>query len=240
MFSKYPPTWYVWWMSSLPYPVRSGRDPYQRLTSLLGTNVDTIVDGGANKGRLTAKLLELFPRAQVLAFEPIPRLARKLSKRFAQEPRVVVRQLALGSLRSVLTLNVLASATCSSLLEPSGIRDKHADKPMGIAQTVSVDVVRLDEELESPPDIIKLDLQGFELEALKGAEVLLTGVRAVLCEVSFAKLYQGQPLCGEIVEWIQERNFSIDGLYNPWFDGSGAIISADALFVQDVPGIHQP
>jgi len=198
-----------------------------------------IVDGGANKGRTAARFLDLFPKASVLAFEPIPRLVRKLTKRFAEQSRVQIRPLALGSRTSALTLNVLESATCSSLLEPSGIRSKHSDKPMGIAQVLCVDVVRLDDELTSPPDIIKLDLQGFELEALKGARTLLAGVRAVLCEVSFSNLYVGQPLGNEVMEWMLEREFSIDGLYNPWFDESGAIISADALFVNACPDIGQ-
>jgi FkbM family methyltransferase len=218
-------------MNRLSSPVRSGIDPYQRLATLLGPDVSMIVDGGANKGRMTARLLQLFPKAHVFAFEPIPRLARKLSKRFDEEPRVTIHSVALGSRTTTLTLNVLESATCSSLLEPSGIRNKHPDKPMGIAQTVSVPVVRLEDELLSSPDIIKLDLQGFELEALKGAQALLPGVRAVLCEVSFSDLYVGQPQEDEVTEWMLARDFSIDGLYNPWFNESGAIISADALFV---------
>jgi FkbM family methyltransferase len=211
--------------------IHSKIDPYVRLASLLGPDVAVIVDGGANKGRTTARFLDLFPKASVLAFEPIPRLARKLVKRFAGESRVEVRALALGSQAAALTLNILESATCSSLLEPSGIRSKHPDKPMEVAQTVCVEVVRLDDQLASPPDIIKLDLQGFELEALKGAQALLAGVRAVLCEVSFSDLYVGQPLENEVTQWMLESGFTIDGLYNPWFDTSGAILSADALFV---------
>jgi len=93
-------------------------------------------------------------------------------------------------------------------------------------------VVRLDDELESPPGIIKLDLQGFELEALRGAEALLPGVRAVLCEVSFANLYEGQPLGDEVMDWMQARGFRAEGMYSPWFDRAGAIISADALFLR--------
>lgn len=219
-------------MQTLPCPVRVGIDPYDRLRTFAGPDVALVVDGGANKGRTVARFLYLFPRAAVRAYEPLPRLARKLAKRFADEPRVLVRPAALGAAPSAQVLNVLESATCSSLLPPTGIRAKHADKPMGVAETVEVEVVRLDSELTTPPDIVKLDLQGYELEALKGASGVLGGVKAVMCEVSFTDLYEGQPLGGEVIDWMASRGFEAEGLYDPWLDAEGRLVSADAVFIR--------
>jgi len=212
------------------WPIHSRLDPFVRLLHLV-PGARRIIDGGANKGRTVERFLDLYPEAHVAAYEPMPRLARKLHKRFADDRRVSVRAAALGSCQDRLCLNVLESATCSSFLAPTGIRDKHAGKPMDVAQTVLVDVVCLDCELAVSPDIIKLDLQGYELEALRGAEAVLRGVTAVLCEVAFADLYEGQPNGGEVIAWMEERGFRLDGLYGPWFDRSGAVIAADALFV---------
>ena len=219
-------------MKTSRWKLREGIDPYERLQGVTGPGVSSIVDGGANKGRTVARLLELFPQACIKAYEPIPRLARKLAKRFSADPRVVVRPAALGFAPATLSLNVLESPTCSSLLTPTGIRAKHADKPMGVAQIVNVDVVRLDQELSVPPSIIKLDLQGYELEALKGAGTLLSGVKAVLCEVSFLDLYAGQPLGGEVIDWMEQSGFETEGLYSPWFNEAGQLVSADALFMK--------
>jgi len=219
-------------MTTLPWTIHTGVHPIERLRELTGPGVSSVVDGGANKGRTVDRFLALYPSATVYAFEPMPRLARKLAKRLADDPRVVVRPVALGSAPSVLRLNILESATCSSLLPPTGIRDKHADKPMGVAQTVDVDVVRLDAELTRAPDVFKLDLQGFELEALKGAGELLQGMRAVLCEVSFTPMYRGQPLGAEVIGWMESRGFRMEGLFAPWLGKAGEVVSADALFTR--------
>lgn len=219
-------------MNCLPWTIRDGMDPFGRLKELTGPEARCVVDGGANKGRTVARFLDLFPKARVHAYEPMPRLARKLAKRFDGEPRVEVRPAALGAASTILSLNVLESLTCSSLLCPTGIRDKHAGKPMGLTRTVDVAVVRLDEDIAVSPDILKLDLQGYELEALRGAERLLGGVSAVLCELAFTDLYAGQPLGGEVIAWMEERGFETEGLYSPWYDDSGAVVSADALFLR--------
>jgi len=218
-------------MKSTPWPLRFDVLPLERL-ALLFPDARSVVDGGANKGRMAARFLEAWPGASVLAYEPQPRLARKLAKRFLGEPRVRVRQAALGAAAGRLTLNVLASATCSSLLAPTGIREKHADKPMDVAQRVEVEVVRLDQECPAPPDILKLDLQGYELEALRGAEDLLPGIGAVLCELSFEPLYAGQPLGWDVADWMAERGFRVEGLYQPWRGPRGGLLAADALFVK--------
>ena len=217
-------------MNTPTWPLFPVEDPFAALASLAGTASPLVVDGGANKGRTVARLLELLPGCSVLAYEPLPRLARKLAKRFREDGRVRVREAALGSAPARLTLNVLESATCSSLLDPEAIREKHPDKPMDVAQRVEVQVVRLDADLGDEPRLLKLDLQGYELEALRGAEGLLGEIRGVLCEVSFTDMYRGQPLAGEVIAWMEARGFRLRGLYRPWFDEAGRLTAVDALF----------
>jgi FkbM family methyltransferase len=217
-------------MPDLPWPVRQDIDPYERLSALVPLEASLVVDGGANKGRTVARLLARFPAARLVAYEPIGRLAGKLAKRYADEPRVTVRRAALGDKPGELPLYELETVTCSSLLAPTGILRKHPDKPMAVASRAAVRVVRLDEELSRAPDLIKLDLQGYELSALKGAERVLPGVRAVLCEVAFAAMYEGQPLCDEVAGWMSGRGFHLEGLYSPWRDAEGALACADAIF----------
>lgn len=93
-------------------------------------------------------------------------------------------------------------------------------------------VVRLDQDLERPPQAVKLDLQGYELAALRGAEGLLGAVDVLLVEVAFRPMYEGQPLADEVRAWLEERDFVLEGLYAPWRDGRGELASGDALFVR--------
>ncbi len=218
-----------------------GADPLQALVQALtralantrpGLQSPVIVDGGANKGRTVDALLALSPGCALRAYEPIPELARKLVRRFQDRPDVLVRPVALGSGPGVLPLNVLDSRTCSSFLEPTGIRAKHADKQLDVLRRVEVEVVRLDDEPGPPPDAIKLDLQGYEMEALRGAQGVLDHVAVVLCEVSFRPMYAGQPLAEEVLAWMRERGFRARELYAPWREPDGALAAADALFVK--------
>ncbi len=189
-----------------------------------------MVDGGANKGNVAARILAALPGARLTAFEPQPRLARKLAKRFAADARVTVQPVALGEAADTLTLSVLSRATLSSLLPPSGIHDKYAGEALAVMDAVDVPVVRLDAVLDRA-DVVKLDLQGYELPALRGAAGLLPGVSMVVVETALAyPLYEGQALLPEVEAFLAPFGLALDGLYDFFRDATGRIVSGDAVF----------
>jgi hypothetical protein len=95
-------------------------------------------------------------------------------------------------------------------------------------------VVRLDDALrvsELPhPVMLKIDVQGFELNVLKGAERSLTDIDHLYIELSFAPLYVGQPLASEVVAWLAQRGFVLAGIYHVEPDQAGRSIQADVHF----------
>lgn len=204
---------------------------FERLAALPLPPTPVIVDGGANKGNVTDRLLAAFAGARLEAFEPQPRLARKLVKRFADDARVRVHGLALGEKPAVLALTVLNRPTLSSLLPPTGIRDKYAGERLTVTQTVDVPVARLDAVL-SRADVLKLDLQGYELPALRGAAGLLGDVTAVVAETALVPLYAGQALLPELEGYLRGFGLALDGMYDFYRDAAGRIVSGDALFVR--------
>ena len=75
---------------------------------------------------------------------------------------------------------------------------------------MSVQAVRIDEVVDSVdvPCLMKIDVQGYELEVLQGAEKLLPSVEFLLVECSFTELYLGQALAGEVVAYLHQRGIA--------------------------------
>ena len=85
------------------------------------------------------------------------------------------------------------------------------------------------EDVKSPA-LLKIDVQGYELEVLKGCDPLLSLFRFVYVEASFIELYQGQALAGEVILYLVHRNFRLSGVYNQVTDSTRRPVQADFLF----------
>ena len=191
-----------------------------------GLNVRMAVDGGAAEGEWAEHLHEIWPDAKLLAIEPRADAQASLKARAAKVPGMVAAQTLLGP--SEGTVEFYESAHNSSLLKdgPDGARGRRVSAPM-----TTLDA--LVQQLGLPdPDLIKLDLQGFELECLKGATRCLAHAEAVLLEVSLIPIYDGMPLIADVVPFMSERGFrlyDISGLWHRPLDG--ALVQGDFLFV---------
>ena len=84
-------------------------------------------------------------------------------------------------------------------------------------------------------DVLKLDLQGSELRALRGAEGLLRrrAIRLVAAEVNFVPLYRDMPLFWNVSAYMLSLGYALNGLYDLHHrrDGSGGLRWAYAIFV---------
>jgi hypothetical protein len=97
---------------------------------------------------------------------------------------------------------------------------------------------RLDTVIESglaprPPDLLKIDTQGYEMAVLKGIERNLSSVRAILAELNFLDIYNGVTLAHEVIEWLGKRGwvpYEICSLIRRPLDG--ALWQSDLVFLQ--------
>lgn len=87
---------------------------------------------------------------------------------------------------------------------------------MQVEETFEVDTVAIDQldEVEQF-DGIKLDVQGAELDVLRGAEAKLAQATLIHCEVEFVELYEGQPLYGDIAAYLRAHGFLLHNLRPP-------------------------
>ena len=83
---------------------------------------------------------------------------------------------------------------------------RHAPQGTTMVSTTTLDAWAEDAG-SRPIDVLKVDVQGAELDVLRGAEQSLASVRALELEVEFQALYVGQPLFGDVDAYLRERGF---------------------------------
>lgn len=211
---------------ALGIKVERYRDPLDELKALAGSDVARVIDGGAFKGTVSQDFLTMFPDAEVHAFEPQSDLYANLAAISENESRWQVHNLALSDSEGEAEFHVPAAAFTASLLTP--------DAAFGSARVDKVRTTTLDKwsEQHGATDVLKLDLQGAELQALKGATSMLSNVRVILCEVNFVPRYEGCSLFHEIAAFLAEQGFMLHRLYDLRSLPSGAWEMADAIFIK--------
>ena len=80
--------------------------------------------------------------------------------------------------------------------------------------------------------LLKIDVQGFELDCLKGCDLLLDQIDHIYVECSYIELYTGQALIHEIVALLLERSFRLLGEFNTVINPDIGNIQSDCLFVR--------
>jgi FkbM family methyltransferase len=166
----------------------------------------TVIDVGANRGQFALFALHRFPRAELRCFEPLPEANQKLTEVVGGNPRVHIEMCAIGAAADTLSLNVTRSDDSSSLLRPTALQLQtfpHTDSVSSIEVNVKTLDATMDFERLAKPFLLKIDVQGYELDVLRGASRLLAQDGDLLIESSFAELYAGQPLADEIVATLQ-------------------------------------
>jgi FkbM family methyltransferase len=198
--------------------------------------VDGIIDVGANRGQFALACRLALPGVPVVAFEPIPAEAATFRKVHEALSKVTLIESALGETKGVATLHLSKSADSSSLL-PIGKKQTELFADTAEIGTITVPVHRLDEFAESWPDhrhqLLKLDVQGYELNVLRGATETLKSCAYVYAECSEVALYDGQALRSEVEEYLKHKGFAVQGRYNEQLD-KGQLIQADYLFSRTV------
>jgi FkbM family methyltransferase len=147
---------------------------------------------------------------------------------------VTLHESALGQARGEMTMNISARDDSSSLLPISRAQIDNFPGTGAIA-TRAVRVGPLSDFVQPSAlgerNLLKIDVQGFELEVLKSAETLLPQFDWVYAECSFVPLYEGQALAAEIIGWLDARGFRLTGQFNPaQARADGALLQADLLF----------
>ena len=175
------------------------------LAFLSRRGVGDVVDAGANTGQFSLLCRHWLPRSVIHAFEPLRAPADKFRVVFKDDVKTRLVQSAIGVSEAELGMHVSRAVDSSSLL-PIGANQSALFPGTEESHLESVRVAPLDAFLdrETLPagSLLKIDVQGYELEVLRGCERLLDRFAAVYVECSFVELYEGQALAHEVIDWL--------------------------------------
>lgn len=219
--------------------LRSGVAAATEHMSVPLTTPGTVIDVGASHGQFALIANLRWPQARIIAFEPLPDAGAQLKQLLGEH--VDLRPFAVGAHPGRATLRISRADDSSSLLQ-IGRRQIETFPGTEEVDSLDVQVVALADELGrslSRDWLLKIDVQGYELEVLRGAEPILGRVREVYVECSFEELYDGQPLAPEIIDFLYRHNLRLAGVYNVTSVG-GRAVQADMLFTHETSGGGAP
>ena len=191
----------------------------------------TVVDVGANVGDWSQALLVCAPVGQLVALEPNPAVFKTLAARLRVFPNARCLNVAAGACKTTLPLHSTAGSQCSSLLTPKSEMVSVYGNAMEVTEKVEVPVEQLDDLLEEFAEVslLKIDVQGYEREVLKGATATLNKTNWLLVEANFVAHYEQDILFPELNSRLAAQGFALAALSAPFLK-HGRVLWADALF----------
>jgi len=205
---------------------------FEHGAAFIGREFSTVLDVGANKGQFAVFARHRWPRARVVCFEPLPEPHRRLSKLLGTGAEI--HQVALGDYEGEAEMHLASREDSSSLLALGDAQKRLFS--MDETRLFSVPVHRLDNIFNADalarPTLLKIDVQGFEFEVLKGATRLLRGIDQVYVECSFVELYVAQKLASDVTDLLRDFGLTETGRFNICRDGD-AEVQADILFARE-------
>jgi FkbM family methyltransferase len=180
-----------------------------------------VMDVGSFRGDWTRVCLDVFPEASITCIEPQDAPQEELTKLAGKHSNVNVFQTLLGKFdHKSIPFKEVGSGS-SVLMDSMG----GTQKPM----------TTIDALIESghckPPELLKLDVQGYEIEVLEGWSIGFDRCQVIQTEISLLPIVQGAPILHEVVSYFYQRGFvmfDVDEVIRAPSDG--AVWQLDALF----------
>lgn len=208
-------------------------DLWEMAKNYVGSSARFIVDAGANDGCSSRSFRSWCPQATILCIEPDPRAFAQLEgNKLAL--CVSTAQCALSDEDGEADFFTGDVTSAISSLQP---RSDGYSGPLTVTKSIRVQTRKLDTLLDNlswpQVDFLKLDLQGGELKALRGAKEALRGgfIRVIVSEIWLKPTYREAPHLDELDAFLKPYGF-VQAAMVIVDKGSGEGIWGDALFVR--------
>ncbi|RXK60838.1 FkbM family methyltransferase [Lacibacter luteus] len=166
------------------------------------------IDVGTHCGDILDVLLQQSPNGMHYGFEPIPLLYQQLKKKYSNNGNVQLFDYALSNVNGTTSFNYVTSNPSYS-----GIKKRNYDRKGETDTEINVKTAKLDDLLLQQTnniDFIKVDVEGGELDVLKGASALLARDHPVVifeCGLGGTDIYEHTPT--QLFTFFEKHGYSI-------------------------------
>lgn len=181
-------------------------------------DINCVLDVGANVGQYAQRLRGDGYTGRIVSFEPVAALAEQLRRNAESDPDWSVVQCALGEADEETEINV-RPGTMSSLLPSSDFGQGWSDR-LRQAESETISVRRLEglfaeavARIDEPRVYLKLDTQGYDLQAFSGAGECVKQIAGLQSEVSCVPIYDDMPRLPEQIAAYEAEGFEITGMF---------------------------
>jgi FkbM family methyltransferase len=222
------------------YETLSVQQSYEHCRSKLinSCNIDLVLDVGANKGQYALSLRKRGYVEKIVSFEPLPEQFEELSAVFSADKNWTGVNFACGSESGRGVIHVSQNSVCSSLSPPT--KDFLQTIPAALAlRSLEIEVCRLDDAVqgmlnESTCALLKIDVQGFEFEVLKGAINVLEHAKILEIELGVSDTYESAFKAVDAIPYICAHGYRLASINRGFSDPqTGLLLDADFLFLRD-------
>lgn len=209
----------------------------RRIKLLQHHNIDLVFDIGANAGQYARGIMDAGYAGKVVSFEPLSAVHQQIvvaSKSYTNW--VVAERCAIGSTEQDIEINISANSVSSTLLN---MLDSHYEgaPDSKIIGKEKVKVYPLDQIAKEHADkskniFIKIDVQGFEQEVLKGAQSIISKAKGIEMEISIIPLYEGQNwLLPDVLNFMKQNGFQLKSIAPAFTDNkTGVMLQCNGIF----------
>jgi FkbM family methyltransferase len=189
----------------------------------------SVLDVGANCGEWTRMARNVFPDAEFLLIEPQTAMRSYLEPLCREFENVDCVEAGAAAQNGEMVLSVWGELGNGSSFLPD------PESECGTKQLVPVRTIDsiLEERQSAAPDLVKMDVQGFEIEALKGATSLLGWTEVFILEAGLFVFMPRQPLLREVIDFMASEGYEVydfPGYIRRPLDG--ALGTVDVAFVR--------
>ncbi len=234
-------------LGSLGYQIVRQQDVHSLKEHLLfvfaDDQIDCVIDVGAHRGDYGSFLRAAGYGGPIVSFEPVEKSYLELSRNSAGDPAWSIDRIALGSRDETREIGVGSSTDLSSFRAFSRFGEEVFAEQGRIEHREPVQVRRLDSVL---PDVVpagvrriflKLDTQGWDVEALQGATGCLDRIVGLQLEASARPIYEGMPTYLEALGYATSLGFELTDAVPVVRDRRHRVIEFDCVLGHE-PGPH--